>query len=152
MSQILTFNLKDDLYGINVFNVSEILDVPPITRVPGTPKALKGAINIRGAVVPVLDLNMEFSSEFTEITKDSGIIIAEVNMDDELIMIGLLVDAVKEVVILEEDNLEPPPKMKMFDNAGFIKGMGKKGDQFIIILDADKLLSLENLREGEKKI
>jgi len=144
-NQFVTFRVKEELYGINVNNTKEILEIPEITKVPGMSDLVRGVINIRGSVVPVLDLKMKFGFENTEFTQDAVIIVTEIAREDEMISIGLIVDAARDVVTLEDGQIEPPPKMGIFKDNNYLSGMGKVDDRFIIILDIDRILSDEEL-------
>lgn len=144
-NQFVSFRIENEIYAVNVFKVREILEVPEITRVPGMPDMIRGIINIRGDVVPVLDLMQRFGGKKTELEQDTAIIVTEVNRNDETISIGLLVDAAKEVVTLEADQIEPPPKIGAFIDNDYILGMGKVDETFIVLLNIDKVLSDEEL-------
>ncbi|OHD46106.1 MAG: chemotaxis protein CheW, partial [Spirochaetes bacterium GWD1_27_9] len=125
--------------------IREVLELVKITRVPRTPNFMAGVINLRGRVVPVIDLRVKFDMEGSENTIDTTIIIVEVNYQEEIIIIGALVDSVKAVVRLEETQLEPPPKIGMNLDLNFIDAIGKKGNDFIIILNVDKIFSAKEL-------
>ncbi|MBI9056079.1 MAG: purine-binding chemotaxis protein CheW [Bacteroidales bacterium] len=144
-NQFVTFKIEEEKYAINVFKTREILEVPDITKVPGMPEMIRGVINIRGEVVPVLDLKQKFGGVKTEFKQDTAIIVTELEKDGESIPVGLLVDAAHEVVTLESDQIEPPPKMGVFIDNNFILGMGKIDETFIIILNIDKILSDEEI-------
>jgi len=147
--EILTFVLAGEIYGICVGNIKEVLGVPRITRVPRMPEFMNGVVNLRGNVIPVLDLRMKFSLGKTEITKDTSIIVTEISdaFDEEggHYTIGIFSDEVLEVVTLERDQILPPPKIGVAIDTEFIVGMGKSGGDFIIILDIDRLLSVREL-------
>ncbi|MFO7727522.1 MAG: chemotaxis protein CheW [Desulfonatronovibrio sp.] len=144
-NQYLTFTLAEELYAIDIANVWEILDYTSITRVPRTPEFLLGIINLRGRAVPVADLRLKFGLKKTERTVDTCIIIAEVQIDGESTIMGALADSVQEVFEIDENNIEPPPKMGTKINTEFIQGMGKQDDKFIIIIDVNKVFSSEEL-------
>lgn len=145
MNQYLTFKLDEEIFGLAIGKVREVLDFSKVTRVPQTPAYMRGVINLRGSVVPVIDLNLKFGMKQTEKTVNTCIIIAEIEMDGEVTVLGALADSVQEVVELEADQIEPAPKIGTKLNTEFIKGMGKRDDVFIILLDIDKVFSSEEL-------
>ncbi|MBM9614923.1 chemotaxis protein CheW [Desulfobulbus rhabdoformis] len=147
MNQYLTFMLKDEVFGLAIGQVREVLDFTNITKVPRTPEYMRGVINLRGSVVPVVDLHLKFGLEQTEKTVNTCIIIVEINMDGEITVLGALADSVQEVVELEPEQIEPAPKIGTKLNTEFIKGMGKRDEEFIILLDIDKVFSNEELMQ-----
>lgn len=144
-NQYLTFTLEDELFALDIFSVREVLEYTSITRVPRTPEYMRGVINVRGNAVPVIDLNMKFGRSRTSQTISTAIIIVEVELEGESTIIGALADSVQEVFELKEDQIDPPPKMGTSIRTDFIRGMGKHGDGFIMILDIDKIFSSEEL-------
>lgn len=145
MNQYLTFTLRDELFALDIASVREILDIIQITRIPRTPKFMRGVINLRGHAVPVVDLRKKFGMGDTEQTVDTCIIIVEVNYGGEKAVLGALADSVQEVYEMEPGQISPPPKMGTAINAEFIKGMGKQGEQFVMILDIDRVFSEQEL-------
>ncbi len=143
--QYLTFKLQDEVFAVDISQVREVLELDKVTKVPQTPEMMRGVINLRGAVVPVIDMRLKFGMGETEKTVDTCIIIVEIAIDDETTLIGALADSVQEVMDLEEDQIEPPPKIGTRLNTDLIKGMGKRGEEFIIILDIEKIFTLEEL-------
>ncbi len=143
--QYLTFKLKDEVFGVDVAQVREILDFIKITRVPQTPDFMCGVINLRGNVVPVVDMRLKFGLEKTETTVNTCIIVVEVNLDGENTVLGALVDSVQEVFELDPKDIEPAPRIGTKLKTDFIKGMGKREDAFIIILNIDNVFSSEEL-------
>jgi purine-binding chemotaxis protein CheW len=143
--QYLTFKLSEEIFGVDVAQVREILDYVKITKVPQTPNFMCGVINLRGSVVPIVDMNLKFEMDKTERTVDTCIVVVEVKLDDETAILGALVDSVQEVFEIEPQNIEPAPRIGTKLNTEFIKGMGKREDNFIIILDIDKVFSSEEL-------
>jgi purine-binding chemotaxis protein CheW len=141
--QYLTFQLSDELFGLSISNVREILEVPVITKVPKTPDYMIGVVNLRGSVLPVLDMRLRFGLACNDKNFDTCIIVVEVDIEEEGIIAGILVDSVNEVFELESTQIEPPPKIGTRLKTDFIKGMGKHGDSFIILLDIDKIFSFE---------
>lgn len=143
--QYLTFKLEDEVYATNIAQVREVLEFSKVTKVPRTPDYMRGVINLRGRVVPVLDLKLRFGMSRTEKTVSTCVIIVEVQMDGEAMIIGALADSVQEVIEMDASVIEPPPKMGTKLNTDFILGMGKREEEFVIILDINKAFSGENL-------
>lgn len=137
----LTFTLEEELFALEVAKVREVLDYTNITKVPRTPEYMRGVINLRGRVVPVIDLRLKFGMTKTEKRKNTCIIVLEVCTDDEIVVLGALADSVQEVFELEPDSIEPAPRIGVKLNTEFIKGMGKNNEKFIIILDIDKVFT-----------
>jgi purine-binding chemotaxis protein CheW len=143
--QYLTFKLAEEVFALDISKVREVLDFTTITKVPRTPDFMRGVINLRGGVVPVVDMRLKLGMSRTEQTVDTCIIIVEVTLDDEVTVLGALADSVQEVFELEPEQIEPPPRIGTRLKTEFIKGMGKRDDHFIIILDIDKVFSSEEL-------
>ena len=143
--QYLTFQLDEEIFAIDVVNVREILEFNTVTKVPQTPEYMRGVINLRGSVVPVLDMRLKFGMSVTEKTINTCIVVVEVAMEDENVIIGALVDSVQEVFDLDPESIEPAPRIGIQLRNGFIKGMGKKDDRFVIILDIERVFSSEEL-------
>ncbi len=143
--QYLTFQLGDEVFAIDVANVREILEFSTVTKVPKTPEYMRGVINLRGSVVPVVDMRQKFGMSSTEKTINTCIVVVEVTYGNEDIVMGALVDSVQEVFELEAGNIEPAPRIGTHVRTEFIKGMGKKDDRFIIILDSSKVFSAEDI-------
>lgn len=141
--QCLTYKLGDEVFAIDIGKVREVLDFTTITRVPGTPKFMRGVINLRGSVVPVVDLKLKFGMPMTEKSVNTCVIITEVSVDGETNIFGALADSVQEVIDLEGDHISAPPRIGTKLNTEFIHGMGKHNDKFIIILDIDKVFSAQ---------
>ena len=144
-TQYLTFKLEEELFALDIGKVREVLDFTSITKVPKTPYYMRGVINLRGSVVPVVDLRLKFGKTMAEQTVNTCVIIVEVEMDGEKVVMGAMADAVQEVLNLEPGQIEPPPRIGSKLNLEFIRGMGKHADQFIIILDIDKVFSVDGL-------
>ncbi len=141
----LTFTLDEEDFAVDVSNVREVLDFTNVTKVPRTPDFMKGVINLRGSVVPVVDMRIKFGLEEAEATVDTCIIVMEVAMEGEATIIGALADSVKEVFQLDPAHIEPPPRIGTRLDTEFIAGMGKYNDDFIIILDINEVFSAEEL-------
>jgi len=144
-TQYLTFKLDAEVFALDISKIREVLDFTLITRVPRTPEFMRGVINLRGSVVPVVDLRLKFGMAKTEKTVNTCIIITEVTVDNATTVVGALADSVQEVLDLRPDNIEPAPKIGTRLNTVFIKGMGKRDNNFIIILDIDKVFSTDEL-------
>ncbi|WP_028325351.1 chemotaxis protein CheW [Desulfatirhabdium butyrativorans] len=144
-AQYLTFKLEEEVFAVDVANVREILDFTPATKVPGTPEFMRGVINVRGNVVPIVDMRLKFGLSKTEKTVDTCIVVMEISVDDDKIVLGALVDSVQEVFEMEASQIEPPPRMGTRWKTEFIKGIGKRNDQLIIILDIDRVFSSNEL-------
>ncbi len=145
MTQYLTFKLEDEVFALDISKVREVLDFTAITKVPKTPEFMRGVINLRGSVVPVVDLRLKFGMSRTEKTVNTCIIITEVTVDNETTVLGALADSVQEVMDLGPDHIEPAPKIGTRLNTEFIRGMGKRDNAFVIILDIDKVFSVDEL-------
>jgi purine-binding chemotaxis protein CheW len=144
-TQYLTFKLEDEIFALDISKVREVLDFTNITKVPRTPEFMRGVINLRGSVVPVVDMRLKFGMSRTEKTVNTCIIIVEVAVDGEKIILGTLADSVQEVLDLDTDHIEPAPRIGTRLKTEFIKGMGKRNTRFIIILDIDKIFSTDEL-------
>lgn len=144
-SQYLTFKLDNEIYAMDITTVREVLDLIQITKVPQMPDFMCGVINLRGRVVPIVDLRLKFGLKKTASLKETCIVIIEVFLDGEETVLGILVDAVQEVISLEPEQIDPPPRIGTRLKTEFIRGMGKKGDEFIIILETSKVFSAEEL-------
>ncbi|NOX26187.1 MAG: purine-binding chemotaxis protein CheW [Deltaproteobacteria bacterium] len=136
----LTFNLGSEEYGVDIMKVREIIGVMEITAVPHTPEYIKGVINLRGRVIPVLDLRLSFGLEPREYDDRTCIIVVEVVSGNGNIMIGMLVDSVSEVLNIEGDNIEPPPDFGTAAETESILGMGKVKEEVKILLDVDRVV------------
>jgi len=143
--QNLTFKLGEEVFAVDVAQVREVLELTKITKVPRTPEFMKGVINVRGSVVPVVDMRLKFGMSKIEDTVDTCIIVMEVSLDGETTVLGALADSVQEVIDLEPDQIEPPPRIGTHLNTEFIKGMGKLDTQFIIILDIDRVFNADEI-------
>jgi len=139
-NQLVTFTLGDEEYGIAILKVQEIIGYPGFTKIPNMPSFVKGVINLRGSVVPVIDLRLKFAMQEREYDTYTVIAILEVKEK----VIGVIVDAVSDVITLKEDEMQPTPDFSSGVKVEFISGMGRKGDTLIILLDIDRVLS-----EGE---
>ena len=144
-TQFLTFALGQDAFAVDVQIAKEIVDYAEVTQVPQTPDYLLGVINLRGAVVPVIDMRLKFGMEEGATTQNSCIIVMEVDVNGDIATVGALVDSVQEVMDLNESQIEPPPKIGTQMNTEYIKGMGNMGEKFLILLDMNKVFSVDEL-------
>lgn len=144
-TQYLTFKLDEEVFALDVAKVREILEESSITKVPQTPEFMRGVINLRGSVVPVIDLRLKFGMSRTEKTVNTCIIVAEVQLEDEVIVLGALADSVQEVIEMEPQQIEAAPHIGTRLNTDFIKGMGKLDNRFVMILDIDRVFSSAEL-------
>jgi purine-binding chemotaxis protein CheW len=143
--QYLTFKLGDEVFATDVAKVREVLDLTPISAIPRTPEFMAGVINLRGTVVPVVDFRLCFGMSKTQSTRNTCIVVVEVLLDGEPTVIGALADSVEEVIDLEPDQIEAAPRIGTQVQTDFIRGMGKRDAQFIMILDIDRVFSAEQL-------
>jgi len=143
--QYLSFKLEEEEFALEISKVREVLDFTKITKVPQTPDFMKGVINLRGAVVPVVDLNKKFGIKDTEKTMNTRIIIGDVDIEGDQTVLGVLADSVHEVMELEPGHIEPAPKIGTRLNTEFLKGMGKRDEEFVMILDIDKVFTSDEL-------
>jgi purine-binding chemotaxis protein CheW len=144
-TQYLTFKLDDEVFALDISKVREVLEYSTVTKVPQTPDFMQGVINLRGNVVPVIDMRLKFGMSESEKTVNTCVIIVEINLDGESTVLGAIADSVQEVFELESGQIEPAPKIGTRLNTDFIKGMGKRDGEFVIILDIDKVFSSDEL-------
>jgi purine-binding chemotaxis protein CheW len=144
-TQFLTFKLGDEVFALDITKVREVLDFTTVTKVPRTPEFMRGVINLRGSVVPVVDLRLKFGMTRTENSVNTCIIITEVTVDNDTTILGALADSVQEVLDLEPGSIAPAPRIGTKLRTEFITGMGRRDDRFIIILDIDKVFSSDEL-------
>ncbi len=146
-NQYLTFKLGDEEYAIDVSNIREILEYSKITKIPCTRDYMQGVINLRGNVVPVINFHLKFGMNKTEYTVDTCIIVMEVKINNEVIILGAIADSVDEVIELDHTQIEPAPEIGTKLNREFIKGIGKRNNKFIIIININETFSIEELGE-----
>jgi purine-binding chemotaxis protein CheW len=144
-AQYLTFLLGSEMFAMDILGIKEIIEYGSLTSVPMMPEFIRGVINLRGAVVPVVDLLARFGRASSAVTRRSCIVIIEADSEGEKQDIGVVVDAVSEVLEIPAAQIEPPPSFGAKIRADFISGMGKLKDKFVIILDADKVLSVNEM-------
>ncbi len=143
--QLVVFNIGKELYGVGIGSVHEILKVPDVTAVPDAPAFLEGVINLRGKVVPVVDLRKRLKAAVADRTKFSRVLITE--HDGRLV--GLLVDAVSEVLKIDQETVEAPPEMIASIGVDYITGVAKLGERLIILLALEKVLDIEDMKRLE---
>jgi len=143
--QYLTFMLDAEVFAINILNIKEIIEYGQLTEVPRMPGFIRGVINLRGSVVPVIDLSARFGKSSSEITRKTCVVIIEVMHEDEQHTVGVMVDAVNAVLDIEASQIEPAPSFGANIRNDFIQGMGKVENKFVIILDVNYVLSMDEM-------
>lgn len=146
----LTFSLEKEEYGIGILKVKEIIGMMPITSIPRTPGFVKGVINLRGKVIPVLDLRAKFEMETIPYTERTCIIVVEIDSEEATLLIGIVVDAVCEVLNIREEEVEETPKFGSRLKHDYILGMAKRDGGVKILLNIDRVLSSEEITEIEQ--
>ncbi|NGZ05175.1 MAG: chemotaxis protein CheW [Magnetococcales bacterium] len=146
-TQYLTFTLGTEVFAVDIAKIREVLEYTQVTKVPRTPAFMCGVINLRGSVVPVVNMRQKFNMTQGEKSVNTCIIILEIAPEEDggVVVMGALADSVREVMELEPNQIEPPPKIGMRLRTEFLKGMGKQDGRFIMILDIDKVFSVEEL-------
>jgi purine-binding chemotaxis protein CheW len=148
----LTFKLGPESYGIGILKVQEIIGMLAVTRMPRTPTYVRGVVNLRGKVIPVLDLRLKFGMEGRQDTDRTCIIVVQLQSAGSVITMGIIVDEVSEVLDVVASQIEPPPSFGMAVDVSFLMGMGKVGQKVVLLLDADRILmrqELEAIGSGE---
>lgn len=140
-AQYITFKLGDELFAIDVGQVREVLEIAQVTRVPTAPAYMRGVVNVRGRAIPVVDLRLKFGLPKAPDTVHSRVVVMELDLDGETTVLGGVADSVHEVIELEPSQINPPPRIAMRWRSDLIKGMGRRADDFIIILDIDAVFS-----------
>jgi len=144
-TQYLGFYVAEEEYAIGILRVREILEFDTVTRVPTTPPSIRGVINLRGRVVPVVDLAVKLGLPESPITKRTCVVVVEVDLEGERTVMGVLADAVSQVLDLPSSEIEPPPAFGPRVRVDCLLGMGRAGKKFVLLLDIDKLLSTDEL-------
>ena len=145
IQQYLTFMLHGEMYAVGILNVKEIIEYGQLTEIPMMPAFIRGVINLRGSVVPVIDLSARFGGKVSETSRRTCIVIIELTHEQERHDIGVVVDAVSEVLEIARADIEPAPAFGAKIRADFIQGMGKIAGKFVIILDIQKVLSVDEI-------
>jgi purine-binding chemotaxis protein CheW len=143
--QYLTFFLSGEEYAVNIQRIKEIIEYTTVTKVPKVPEWIRGVINLRGSVVPIIDLSVRFGLGERPVTKTTCIVVLEVEQDSERTVIGVIVDAVNQVIDLTPDDIEEPPSFGTRVRLDYLFGMGKLGKKFALILNIDRVLSNSEL-------
>jgi purine-binding chemotaxis protein CheW len=139
--QFLTFNLAEEYYGVDILKVQEIKGYTNVTKIPNTPAYLKGVLNLRGTIVPIVDLRMKFGMGMTEPTSFTVVVVVNVRNR----VMGFLVDAVSDVLDLEKKDIQPPPELGSAVDISFVAGIGNSNDHLVTLLDIDRVLSDEEV-------
>jgi purine-binding chemotaxis protein CheW len=145
--QFLTFMLGGETFAMGILAIKEIIEYSALTEVPMMPASVRGVINLRGAVVPVIDLSVRFGRTPAAVTKRTCIVIVEITLNDARQDVGVVVDAVNEVLEIAQEDIEPAPTFGTRIRTDFIQGMGKINNRFVILLDVNQVLSLDELAE-----
>ena len=143
--QYLTFSLGDEVFAMDIRSVREIIQHGAMTVVPLMPEFVRGIINLRGAVVPVIDLQSRFGRARAQVGKKTCVIIFDVGPEGDRVELGLLVDAVSEVIDIAASQIEPPPQFGTTIQREFIRGLGKVGSEFIVILEPERALNIDDM-------
>lgn len=145
LNSYLTFKLENETFAANVSKVLNILELTKITRVPKAPGYMKGVINLRGSVLPLIDTRIKFGMTETEFTSNTCILVLDIEIESESVHVGALVDSVQEVIELSEDEIAPPPSIGNRYQSDFITGMARWKDEFVMILNMDYIFSADDI-------
>lgn len=145
--QYLTFMLGGEMFAVVIVNVKEIIEFGALTEIPMMPSFIRGVINLRGAVVPVIDLSCRFGGKATQVARRTCIVIIEMRDGEQKQDVGVMVDAVSEVLEIADAEIEPPPAFGARIRTDFIAGMGKVNGRFVILLDVNRVLSIEEISQ-----
>jgi len=148
-NKYLTFRLAEEKYAIEIIKIKEIIGMLSITRVPNLPEFIKGVINLRGRIIPVIDLRLKFGLEGIEYNERTSIIVIELKTQNEVLVSGLIVDTVNDVLDIPKESIEEPPKYAADVNQEFLKGMGKIKESVIMLIDVDMILSSDETEKLE---
>lgn len=143
--QCLTFDLDEEIFAVEVHRVREVLDPTKITKIPRAPEFLLGVINVRGNVIPIVDMHQKLGMKKADTNTDSRIVVLEAELEGEITTLGALADSVREVTELAASDMEPPPKIGSRWKSEFIRGIGKLDEEFVILLDIDRVFSSDEL-------
>jgi purine-binding chemotaxis protein CheW len=146
----LTFRLADEEYGLEILKVQEIIQMQAVTKVPRTPDHMRGVINLRGKVIPVIDLRKKFNMDSSKDTDKTCIIVVQVTSGNSKVVMGTIIDEVKEVLNIKSENIEETPSFGTNINTDFILGIGKVGSTVKILLDINKVLSMDEIASMTK--
>jgi purine-binding chemotaxis protein CheW len=151
LEKFLTFNLDKEVYGLEILKVQEIIGLMSITQMPHTPEHIRGVINLRGNVIPVMDLRVKFEMEAIKDTSETCIIVVEVSHEERNVRMGILVDSVSEVLDIAASEVEDTPSFGTDVNIDFIQSVGKTRGRVIMLLEIERVLSTEDLAECAEK-
>jgi purine-binding chemotaxis protein CheW len=151
-SQYLGFHIAGEEYAIGILRVREILEYDTVTRVPTTPPSIRGVINLRGSVVPVVDLAVKLGLAESVVTKRSCVVVVEIVLEGERTVMGLLADAVSQVIDLPAAEIEPPPPFGTRIRVECLLGMGRAGKKFVLLLDIDRILSTDDVAAAQTAV
>lgn len=144
-SQFLTFQLDNEAYGVDILRVQEIKGWTPVTRIPNTPEYLKGVLNLRGTIVPIIDMRMRFNLETMEYNAETVIIVLSVQTGSGERVVGIVVDSVSDVLSVKTDEIKPSPDFGTSVNTEFIDGLATVDEQMVMLLDIDKMLTTDEI-------
>lgn len=145
INSYLTFKLGDEIFGANVAKVLNILEMTKITKVPKSPPYMKGVINLRGSVLPLIDTRIKFDLGETEYTTSTCILVLDIELSNESVHVGALVDSVQEVIEIDDNQIQPPPSIGSKYKSEFIEGMAKINNEFIMLLNMDMIFSTQEI-------
>ncbi len=145
--QYLTFSLAEEEYGVDILRVQEIKGWTPVTRIPNTPDYMRGVLNMRGTIVPIIDLRMRFNLDEAQYTPTTVVIVLSVMAGDRKRILGVVVDGVSDVVSVSADDIKDTPDFGTAVNTEFIRGLATTNEKMVMLLDIDQLLSIEELSE-----
>ncbi len=145
VSQFLVFKLDAELFAVEISGIREVLEFTTVTRVPRMPEHMRGVINLRGTVVPVVDMRLKLGLGETKKTVDTCIVICELEVDGVQTLVGALVDSVQEVIDLDSRDVVPPPHMGTRVDSSVIRGMGRREEEFVMVLDLTRVFASEEL-------
>jgi purine-binding chemotaxis protein CheW len=148
-TQYLTFQLGPEVFAIGILAIKEIIEYDAVTTVPMMPECIRGVINLRGSVVPVMDLSLRFGKQSSPVTKRTCIVIIEAQREGDHELVGVVVDAVNAVIDIDAADIEPPPAFGARIDTDFIQGLGKLNGRFVILLDVRRVLKVEGLDEAD---
>jgi len=150
--QYLTFFLAGEEYAISILQVTDIIECGSVTRVPGTPPWIRGVHNLRGTVVPVIDLAIKFGLPATEITRRTCVVIVELRVDDESMIMGVMADSVHQVVDFTAEQVQPPPAFGPRVRVECLLGMASTNGKFVLLLDIDRVFSSDEILSAVEEI
>lgn len=145
INSYLTFKLGDEFFAANVSKVLNILEMTKVTKVPKAPSYMKGVINLRGSVLPLVDTRIKFDMSETEYTTNTCILVLDITLNNESVHVGALVDSVQEVLEIDDAHIQPPPSIGTRYKSEFIEGVAKVDDDFVMILNMDLIFSTDEL-------